>query len=61
MKYTLAIILILGVTSVAGAYTWAHFTNTQKNTETLINNIQSILFYGVLIVLLGTTFYYYLN
>ena len=61
MKYTLAIILILGVTSVAGAYAWAHFTNTQKNTEKLINNIQSLLFYGVLIVLLGTTFYYYLN
>ena len=59
MRFTLLIIVILGITSVLGAYTWAHITNNKTNKYA--KNIQSAMFYGLGIGLIGVTYYYYIN
>jgi len=61
MKYTLLIIIILSITSVIGAYTWAHITNNKNKVNKYAKIIQSAMFYGLAIGLLSVTYYYYIN
>ena len=61
MKFTLLIIVILGITSVLGAYTWAYITNNKNKANKYAKNIQSAMFYGLGIGLIGVTYYYYIN
>jgi len=61
MKYTLLFITIFGIASVIGAYTWAHITGNKNKVNKYAKSIQSAMFYGLVIGLIGVTYYYYIS
>ena len=63
MNLTLVSTAIIAAIGIIGAFTWAYVKKDKNNDSAIkfLNIYQSITFYGLIVIVLGVTFYYYFN